>query len=84
MVISLLLLYLGACWFGYLTSELLLGIVSTGQGALFIHPHHLTLLDYLVSLVGIPFLSLLILFTLIPMMSGASTYAYVDTRFLNH
>lgn len=71
MLIPLLLLNLGAIFFGYLTHELFLGLGSTFySSSLFIHPDHIRLLDGTFSqfsyLKYLPLTTLLILFTLFP------------------
>lgn len=58
------LLSIGASVFGYLVNQLFL--FSSYQGALFVHPDNLILLDSLPYSVGFPLLTLLILLVLIP------------------
>jgi len=60
MLITVLLLSVGGCWFGYLANELFL--VSSYQGSLFVHPDNA--IDSLVT--GVPLLTLLILLFLVP------------------
>jgi NADH-ubiquinone oxidoreductase chain 5 len=71
MVVPLLLLALGAAYFGFLTSELFLGLGSGYyQGALWTHPDHLLLLNTMISGLSmvklLPLATLLILFSLWP------------------
>ena len=71
MLIPLLLLNLGAIFFGYLTHELFLGLGSTFySSSLFIHPDHIRLLDGTFSqfsyLKYLPLTTLFILFSLFP------------------
>jgi len=69
MLVTVLLLSIGACWFGYLISELFL--FTSYQGALFVHPDNLALFDSLGSLAGgLPLLTLLILICLVPLRSS--------------
>lgn len=62
MTIPLVSLTFGAVVFGYLTSELFLGLQSYYQGALFRHPDHLVHVEQLF----LPLLTLLILLLLVP------------------
>jgi NADH:ubiquinone oxidoreductase subunit 5 (subunit L)/multisubunit Na+/H+ antiporter MnhA subunit len=72
MFFPLLLLSIGAAFFGFLTHEMFLGLGSTFYSqALFIHPDHQVLLDGTMSpqtwLKFLPSAILLILFTLVPL-----------------
>ena len=85
MLVTVLLLSIGACWFGYLISELF--VYTCYQGALFVHPDHNLLFDNSLSLsLSLPILTLLFLIpiriSLFLLVGAGSSGSYASL--LNH